>query len=175
MGLGDRLCAYARSVGHFPTALKEYSVSFSADCTSRWISNHSFLRHASLRCKLWGEKILLGICSRGILRRMFSCDRIFYWEYIHVCNAFKLFVNMSEFAALHWNKTFHNFYRIKWKHITVQWRNGWFADLSEAAKASNQPDPSPYHTAIMGPLYVKVTQKIRLLPLLLLLQVIPLN
>lgn len=106
-----------------------------------------------------GKKILLGIYSRGILQRMFSCDRIFHREYIHLCNAFKLFVALSEFAALHWNKTFHNFSRIIWKHITVQWRNGWFADLSEAAKASNQPDPSPYHTAIMGPLYVKVTYK----------------
>lgn len=26
IGVADRLCAYARSVGHFPTALKEFKV-----------------------------------------------------------------------------------------------------------------------------------------------------
>lgn len=29
LGVADRLCAYARSVGHFPTALKEYKVRIS--------------------------------------------------------------------------------------------------------------------------------------------------
>lgn len=107
----------------------------------------------------FGKKILLGICSRGILLRIFSCDRIFHREYFHVCNALNFFVTMSKYAALHSNDMFHNFYRIELKYHTVQWRNGWFAHISDAAKASNQPDPSPYHTAIMGPLYVKVTHK----------------
>ena len=30
LGVADRLCAYARSVGHFPTALKEYKVNILA-------------------------------------------------------------------------------------------------------------------------------------------------
>ena len=103
LGVADRLCAYARSVGHFPTALKEYKVKqTSTDYYLQWAASAASL---AMIASYGSTNTFLSIC--------------------------------------------------KW---LFQWRNGWFADITAAAREKSLPDPSPYHSAVVAPLYVKVTQ-----------------